>query len=232
MIIEQSKYLKVYTFPSLSDLKPHPFRLYMQANDKVSLLTHKRLTFTSYTINLAQSAEQLFDNYTAKLRQKIRFISRRSLCIERDQNPGEVIRLFTPSVQALGLNPIHSTNFKDKKHLLITRVVDSEYGTLAAHAYLLDQASGKVKSQYNASAFRLFTTNKAAQNVCAKANAFLYHQDFVYFIDAGFKTFDFGGFGSGVADSVDFFKKQFKGSIEQQYNYVPYWYYYAKRFVK
>ena len=120
------------------------------------------------------------------------------------------------------MNPISEATFASKPSLLISRAVDPDHGVLAAHAYLLDPATGRVKGEYNASAFRRFPKGDPLRYRCGQANSLLYHEDFRYFREQGFQVYDFGGYGQG---SVAYFKDRFHGTVERQYNYYPIWYF-------
>jgi hypothetical protein len=179
-------------------------------------------------LDLRLKEEALLGNYSKKLRENIRRAARAEITLERDQNPAAVVDLFQTTIQEKGLNTLRESDFVNKENLLITRAVHADLRTVAAHAYLLDTESQKVKLLYNASAFREYPEDKAAQELCGLANCWLFHQDILHFKETGFKVFDFGGYG-GNAPGADYFKDRFGGRVVTQYNYYPVWYYWVRR---
>lgn len=227
MLTEETKRLCWLTFPSAQDLRWSLRKVYLQCDHATRLLTHIRQPFTSYVIDLTLSEDELFSNYSKKLRRNIRRAIREEISVERDQNPAAVVELFQPTILEKGLNPLREIDFDRKNNLLITRAVHPELRTLAAHAYLLDKKLKKVKSEYNASAFRQYWEDKPTQYLCGRANSLLYHLDLLYFREQGYELFDFGGYG-GLAPGADYFKDRLGGTVVTQYNYYPIWYYFVR----
>lgn len=223
MLVENRKYLRWVVFPSPEQIRPSWRTVYLQCNVKRWLPTHVRRPFRSYVIDLTQDSEALLEQYASKTRQKIRKAQRLGIRVERDEDPTEVIRLFRPIVREKGLNPIDRGIFRTKPNLLVSRAVSPDYGVLAAHAYSLDPAAGKVRGLYNASAFRAFAQDPKGRRQAGVANVLLYHEDFLHFHRMGLQIYDFGGYGTPESGAT--FKGQFRGELVMQYNYYPLWYY-------
>lgn len=222
MILEQRHILRWVTFPKRTELRPGWRTVYLQCAEKVGLPTHVRRPFITYCLDLDGKPEERLFRYSQKLRQNIHRARRAGITIERDDDPTEVVRLFRPTAEEKGLNAINRATFRSKPNLLVTRAIDPSLGVLAAHAYLLDPESGRVKGEYNASAFRAFAPESEERYRCGQANSLLYHEDLAFFQAEGFCVYDFGGYGGG---SVAYFKDRFKGRLEKQYNYYPIWYF-------
>lgn len=99
---------------------------------------------------------------------------------------------------------------------------------VAAHAHLLDPASGRARFLHSArlSGPGLSTSER---NAVGMANRFLHGRDMLLFKARGLTTYDFGGFYPGKDDSklasIAAFKDSFGGVVAPETHYLslPYW---------
>jgi lipid II:glycine glycyltransferase (peptidoglycan interpeptide bridge formation enzyme) len=125
-----------------------------------------------------------------------------------------------------GLPPCNRTKLKalcESSALLLSSVVDADGNLLAAHAYVKDSSSGRVRLLYSASHFRAMC-DSGERNKVGRANRLLHWYEILTLKDLGFRLYDLGGIPLDSSDreknDVARFNLEFGGKMLIEYSGV------------
>jgi hypothetical protein len=123
-----------------------------------------------------------------------------------------------------GLPPCNRTKLKalsSSSALLLSSVCDPEGNLLSAHAYVKDEAVGRVRLLYSASHYRGMNES-AERNKVGRANRLLHWYEILTLKNLGFKLYDLGGIPLDSADqernAIARFKLEFGGKLLVEYS--------------
>lgn len=106
----------------------------------------------------------------------------------------------------------------DAGALALSRVRASDGSDIVWHCYVTSGSNTRLV--HSCSLFRV--ADKAAQNQISRCNRYLHWTDMLRFREAGFETYDLGGWYSGKTDEeklkINAFKESFGGQVTGQFN--------------
>ena len=107
--------------------------------------------------------------------------------------------------------------------LLLSSVSDADGNVLAAHAYVKDSSSGRVRLLYSASHFRA-SSDSGERNAIGRANRLLHWHEILTLKELGIELDHLGGIPLDSADQekndIARFKLEFGGKMLVEYNGV------------
>lgn len=185
--------------------------------------------FKTQLIDLKGRDGVLFDTLSSNTRYKIQRASREGLHAQVEIAPSgdaiqEYITFYDQFATQKSLPICNSRKLRaldTAGSLALTCVRDATGRTLAAHAYVCDTNTGRVRLLYSASHFR-GAQDSAERNVIGRANRLLHWQEILQFKQFGFTTYDLGGLPLDDSDpaknSIAKFKLEFGGQQVIEYN--------------
>ena len=179
---------------------------------------------TVYTtsIDITKSLEDIKGNFKKKLRGYINKGSRTEfqhnlLDLTNSKIQKKVLDEYDIFAKQKGLDSIDKKWFIaccKSKHMIATQIF-FEHKPLITHVYLKDDE--RTRLQFS---FHLSNVNEYNGQFQSLANRYLHWLDIIYFKDADFKIYDFGGIPMNSMPSLKEFKLSFGGIIEKQYSYI------------
>jgi hypothetical protein len=107
---------------------------------------------------------------------------------------------------------------RESSSLALSRVVDADGAVVVWHSYV--HGDGTARLLHSCSLFR--NVDKAKAGVVSRSNRLLHWADMQRLREAGFHTYDFGGWYAGKDDEaklrINFFKEGFGGAVTTLYN--------------
>ncbi len=178
-------------------------------------------------VDLAQEVAAI----EAKIKSDARYAIRRAAAKDQliynyhEQPVDEVIEAFLAFYRqfagATGLpdiNLAHLRLMRDTRKLILTNVQTAGGEDLVWHSYLCGK--DRVRLLHSASLFRT-ADNSAYRQLVGRANRYHHWVDFLKFKEAGFRSYDFGGWYSGTDDPdklrINRFKEEFGGTVAPTY---------------
>jgi hypothetical protein len=178
-------------------------------------------------VDLAQEVVEI----EAKIKSDARYAIRRAAAKDNliykyhDQPVDEAMETFLAFYRqfagATGLPSIsaaHLRLLRESKQLILTTVQTPSGEDLVWHSYLCGK--DRVRLLHSASLFRT-ADNSGYRQLVGRANRYHHWIDFMKFKEAGFRTYDFGGWYAGTEDSdklrINRFKEEFGGTVVPTY---------------
>lgn len=194
---------------------------YRQASINTSpLLFHKEEFYTLLT-DLNLSEEELYKKCSSTVRNEVKRAEREGVIHSFDTSIDKFILFFNNFARAKGLREIKESQMKAYgTHLIITEAIYNNI-VLAAHSYIIDDNSNRVRL-YQSATQRL--SADLDYNLIGRANKFLHYSDMLKFKELNYSIYDWGGIAHNTADSsllgINKFKKSFGGTECIEYNYT------------
>ncbi|NMH68927.1 hypothetical protein HF072_09015 [Bacillus sp. RO3] len=189
---------------------------------------HMLKKFKTLHIDLRKSKKELFSDMNRTTRYQINRAAKESLEVTITDHPSnneieDFVEFFDPFAKEKGIASCsHSKllSLRNEGMLVIAKVLDKEGEKLASHAYSL--TGGKACMIHSCSARFKFGNNQD-RNRIGRANRYLHWNDWLYFKEKGFMTYDFVGLTWGERDpgmqSISNFKRGFGGKEVIEYKY-------------
>ncbi len=189
--------------------------------------------FKTQLIDLSRSEGELFDSLSSNTRYKINRAEREGLHARVETSPSkEELSKYTGFYDEFagqkGLpesNVCKLASFAAAGALALSSVVDATGKLLAAHAYVSDIETRRVRLLYSASHFRS-SQESAERNLIGRANRLLHWQEICEFKRLGYVFYDLGGLPMDDSDpaknAIARFKLEFGGDHVIEYNgFIP-----------
>ena len=183
--------------------------------------------FSTIIVDLASSKDELFSNLKSHTRQKIRRSEKDGIVYEFcDNGNRDVVVKFADHLDRC--RDLKNLPRVSRERLFILgrqKVLDLSWirdqlgNVLCASSYVITPF--RLRGLFAGALYRN-TTDPARRTMIGRANRLLYWSDIMRFKEAGFRSFDFGGYytGSGNEEKlrVNGFKEEFGGRIVHEFN--------------
>lgn len=182
-------------------------------------------TFHTLLVDLTLPPEALLAAIHKDTRYDIRRAEKDGLAAEHLGRPIQVMEAFLTFYNTFAqqkhlplLDPVFLQRIAEANQLTLTRIM-REGETLVWHAYYC--ASGRARLLYSASLFRDMDSRQ--RQLVGRANRYLHWRDMLAFSEAGFQTYDLGGWAppeTGDAEKlrINQFKEEFGGTPAIEFN--------------
>jgi hypothetical protein len=182
--------------------------------------------FSTILIDLKQDSDALLGQMSKTTRNEVRRAAKDDLTFaftERPDRAGlteffEFYDEFARLKRLPTLNRARISGMCESQALMLSRIVGPDGSVLVWHCYV--HANGWARLVHSASWFR--AADKAQQAVNSRANRYLHWMDMLRLREAGFASYDLGGWYSGQEDveklNINRFKEGFGGRVVPQYN--------------
>lgn len=180
-----------------------------------SLLFRTGSPFYSKMIDISRPEAQLFQDFDATTRKRIRRAERANLHISFNVDLSDILMLWRRMVQEKELSFVRNTAEDFPRCMQISTAVYDENNTmLVGHNYFINHEQYKVFSQTSASVFRY--DSQEHKKLISNANRLLLWEDIKYFKKKGFRFFDFGGYCIDPNDEQKLSINRFKDSFMEK----------------
>lgn len=185
--------------------------------------------FKTQLINLSRPEGEIFGALSSNTRYKINRAEREGLHSRVETSPTkEEISIYAQFYDEFARHKSLPESNVAKLSALITAgalalssVADATGKVLAAHAYVSDRETRRVRLLYSASHFR-GSQDSAERNLIGRANRLLHWQEILEFKRLGFEFYDLGGLPMDDSDpaknAIAKFKLEFGGEHVIEYN--------------
>ena len=173
--------------------------------------------------NLQKNLDELWGNVGKRTRRYIKHAKKNGVTLEVNKNYEQFHNMYIRFVQKKNFKAFpFDTQSMQKIGTLFTAVFDrkilSGILTVEDHNRIRALLGGSVR----------FETDDKTARLVSSANRFIIWKIIKYAKDKGYKTFDFGGYyGKKNQEdprvTIDYFKRQFGGTIVTYYNYEKYY---------
>ena len=181
--------------------------------------------FATVEIDLTQSVDQIFMNFSNTIKNEIRRAQQEHIMIKINNDLELFQSFFNEFAINKGINPITFEKLKSHENKYLLTFALSEQAIISAHYYLVDKQSSRVRLLYSASA-RFSDSNN--RNFIGRANKLLHFEDMKYFKEIGMEIMDFGGITIPAKTKeqigINSFKESFGGirKFYSEYNSLLY----------
>jgi hypothetical protein len=185
------------------------------------------LEWHTLIVDLTQEAAVIETEIKSDTRYAIRRAAAKDeLTYNYHDQPGDdamesFLGFYNEFARATGLPAVklaHLGLMRDTRKLILTNVKTADGEDLVWHSYLC--GSNQVRLLHSASLFRTVDNSKYRQRV-GRANRYHHWRDFLKLKEAGFRTYDFGGWYAGSDDPdkvrINRFKEEFGGTVVPTY---------------
>ena len=210
--------------PSAPSFSPIRFDEYRQSFESANRTWYQRTNFKTILIDLSQDTPNIFSQFNAATRNKIRKAEGREIEASEVENVTEFVNFYNEFAKSKKRETISQTPLDNIRADLVIRQARIGSNILVMHSYILDREIGYARLLHSASLFRLYE-DSSLRNAISAANCFLHFSDISYFKDRKFKFYDLGGVpyaGSKDAAAIQIaqFKRGFGGVEVEQSNYM------------
>lgn len=191
---------------------------YIQSPKIKNKFLFKEKEFYTIKINLEDSIEKIYKNFSKETQYEIRRAMKENFEIKYNYNLVEFIKFYNNFAKLRGLKLLKKDdfNFIPENNYIITAIFFNKT-PLVMHFYLIDNKRARLL-------YSAVTTEKTIKkSLIGIANRSLHYNDILYFIKLNYKVYDLGGYSMNTSNQkllgINKFKKSFGGKIEKEYNY-------------
>jgi lipid II:glycine glycyltransferase (peptidoglycan interpeptide bridge formation enzyme) len=201
------------------------FADYRQCSFSYKRFGFKRQINTSIIVNLDNTLDEIFSNFSANTRNEIRRACRNNYIYLKIEDLNTFIDFYNIFSENRARDKINIDNFRHFKNNIYISAITSHTGEyLVMHSYIIDSSSGNVRLLHSASHFREIS-DKSHRAAIGVANRYLHFKDIEYFKNNFFKKYDFGGISKTqkIEDvNIAKFKNNFGGTEFLCTDYISY----------
>lgn len=203
----------------------------LQSKKQLKLQWFKEEIFNTWIINLNESEEFIFKNFSATVRNEVNRAKKEWIIYEfidniTDNYKNEYISFYNKFAEIKWLEKINKNYFYWlNSNLYLTKAIYNN-SILVYHLYIFDKDIWIIRLLQSCSLFRdkKIEINK---NLIWYANKWLHFFDILKFKELGFLEYDFWWLYLLKTDiwklNIDKFKLSFWPKVETNYNYIKYW---------
>lgn len=172
--------------------------------------------FTTLEIDLEQSVEEIFSQFSKPVRNAIRQAERNGVVCNYAVEVEEFLAFFNAFARAKGIPELdlRYLNEFDGKLFISTAIMDGV--VCSAHCYILDFEM-KYATLFRSASVRVLVDDISGNEI-GKANKFLHFKDIQFLKQVGMRTYGFGGYSpltkNDGKDGVNKFKSSFGGEVK------------------
>jgi len=180
----------------------------------------------SLELDLRGGMEPILDKYTKQTRQQVRIAETEGVTCVHDQNIDLFVEFYNDFARKRKTFLVSRHQIEGTGDALQLSFAFFKGEVIVAHSYLADKEAGIVR-HHHAATRRL--EEEVDKNLIGRANKYLTTANIQRFMDAGYHTFDFGGYAKDTEDKglqgINKYKEQFGGILVESHNYFsyPYW---------
>ena len=186
----------------------------------------------TYTVELSleQGLETIFLNFRSTVKQEIKKSEKEGVVCNFSGDAEIFVQFYNEFASGKNISLTSKRRIDEIGDNFMITFAYLGNNILAAHSYLIDKEIGIARLYHSAS--KRFDEN-FDRNLIGRANKLLTYKDIVYFKEAGFKTFDFGGIAENTTDKsllgINEFKLSFGGKKVVCINYNSFGYTFLKK---
>ncbi len=177
-------------------------------------------------LDLRQAPEQILAGYNKQIRQQIRIAETEGISCVHENNIPVFVEFYNDFARKRNTHLVSQRRMEEFGDRISLSFAYYNGELVAAHSYLTDPETGMVR-HHHAATRRL--DEQMDKNLIGRANKLLTTVNIQRFREAGFHTFDFGGYAKDTTDKglqgINRYKEMFGGTLVESHNYCsyPYW---------
>lgn len=190
------------------------------------------IKFISHTVELEldKDSDTITANFSKQIRQQSRIAETEGINCTFHNDIDTFVEFFNDFARKKNTDLVSRRRMEEFGNGITLSFAMYNGEIMAAHSYLIDKEAGIVR-HHHAATRRL--DDQVDKNLIGRANKYLTVKNILYFKEAGYKTFDFGGYAKDTTNEslkgINNYKLLFGGTVVECTNYFSYGYWFFKK---
>ena len=196
---------------------------YRQCSSNINVPGFLRKDFRTIHVDLRLSEQSILAAFAKNVQYEIRRAERDGVDFVVSNNVSEFVLFYNSFAYSKRRNSIKEADLNKMGQNILFTIALHGGASIVMHSYLIDNDSARVRLLHSASNFRAMKSSQDRALV-GRANRFLHFRDMLYFKEAKYNLYDFGGVSIDESDEelrkINDFKKGFGGIVVDESNFL------------